>query len=171
MAGEAAVGASGMVAAWLRPLMAATLANATADPLRKFRRESFMSSILLYSALAPLLVAAITASGSESRVPPSMATLRSVEASQKFRLASMPATLARDRSRAVSSSTKASTCMALYCSSVSAEMVSGAWAAPHFRISWRLHRWRGKRRKPRAPLTQHSRRVARGDWRLRDSAA
>ena len=121
MRGESVVGASGMVPAWLRPLMVATLAS-TADPLRKFRRESFMTLILVYSAFVLLLVA-IAASGSEPRPPPSMATLRSVEASQKFRLASMPATFALARSRAVSSSTKASTCMALYCSSVSAEMV------------------------------------------------
>jgi hypothetical protein len=42
MAGDALVGASGMPAAWTRPLMAATLASATADPPRKFRRESMV---------------------------------------------------------------------------------------------------------------------------------
>ena len=70
MAGDAVVGASGMPAAWTRPLMAATLASATADPPRKFRRESVMTYILIYSAFVELLVAAITASGSEASVPP-----------------------------------------------------------------------------------------------------
>ena len=58
-------------------------------------------SVLVYSAFVLPLVARITASGSEARLPPpSIATLRSVEASQKFRLASMLATFALARARA-----------------------------------------------------------------------
>ena len=43
MRGESVVGASGMVAAWERPPIAATLTSATADPPRKLRRENFMT--------------------------------------------------------------------------------------------------------------------------------
>src|SRR5262245_63134567 len=43
-----------------RPLMGAALKSATADPPREFRRESFITSILVYSAFAELLVVAIS---------------------------------------------------------------------------------------------------------------
>src|SRR5262245_31675842 len=43
MAGDSVVGASGMVAAWPRPRMAAAPTNATAEPPRKLRRESFIT--------------------------------------------------------------------------------------------------------------------------------
>jgi hypothetical protein len=43
MAGEVVVGASGMAAACARPLTAAALTSAIAEPVRKFRRESMVS--------------------------------------------------------------------------------------------------------------------------------
>jgi hypothetical protein len=42
MAGELVVGASGMAAAAVRPLTAAALTSAIAEPVRKFRRDNMV---------------------------------------------------------------------------------------------------------------------------------
>ena len=59
MVGDSVVGASGIAAAWALPLTSA--APTKAVPPRKFRRDSFITSILLYSAFAPPLVGHLSA--------------------------------------------------------------------------------------------------------------
>ena len=47
MAGEFMVGASGMAAEAVRPLIAAALTNVTAEPVRKFRRDNIVLILLM----------------------------------------------------------------------------------------------------------------------------